>query len=160
MNAQKGFTLIELMIVVAIIGILAAIAIPAYQDYTVRTKWASNVADVEGLKSAIKNCLNDQATDGSKCATLTALKNYDFPGTTLPDPLYADGAPGAKVTLTGSPASAPGKNDGKVTVMFTGTSEVRSLVYEADCHVNTGGNFECTKTGNDTLDKYMKGDKR
>lgn len=54
------------MIVVAIIGILAAIAIPAYQDYTVRTKWASNVSDVEGVKTAIKNCLNDQANDGSE----------------------------------------------------------------------------------------------
>ncbi|EMK0758395.1 prepilin-type N-terminal cleavage/methylation domain-containing protein [Acinetobacter baumannii] len=155
MNAQKGFTLIELMIVVAIIGILAAIAIPAYQDYTVRTKWASNVADVEGLKSAIKNCLNDQATDGSKCATLAELQKYDFPGTALPTPTY-----GSIAAITGTAPSAPGKNDGKVTVKFTGTSEVRSLVYEADCQVNSGGNFECTKTNNDTLDKYMKGDKR
>ncbi|PPC05519.1 prepilin-type N-terminal cleavage/methylation domain-containing protein [Acinetobacter pittii] len=160
MNAQKGFTLIELMIVVAIIGILAAIAIPAYQDYTVRTKWASNVADVEGIKSAIKNCLNDQATDGTKCDTLTELQGYDFPGTALPTPNYASGA----VTITGTaPAAAAGTTPatpGKVNIAFTGTSEVKSLVFNADCSVNAGGNFECTKTSTDTLDKYMKGSKR
>ena len=154
-SMQKGFTLIELMIVVAIIGILAAIAIPAYQDYTVRTKWASNVADVEGIKTAIKSCLNDQATDGTKCATLTALQKYDFPGTALPTPSYATGA----VKLTGT-APAAGGNDGKVNLTFTGTSEVKSLVYNADCAVNTGGNFECTAVAGDTLDKYMKGTKR
>ncbi len=50
---QKGFTLIELMIVVAIIGILAAVAIPAYQDYTQRAQVAEGFTMVEGAKTAI-----------------------------------------------------------------------------------------------------------
>lgn len=50
---QKGFTLIELMIVIAIIGILAAIALPAYQDYTVRTRVTEGLALAESLKTAI-----------------------------------------------------------------------------------------------------------
>ena len=55
-KAQQGFTLIELMIVVAIIGILASIAIPAYQDYTVRTK----VSEIMGLASSGKVALFDE----------------------------------------------------------------------------------------------------
>jgi type IV pilus assembly protein PilA len=52
-KVQQGFTLIELMIVIAIIGILAAVALPAYQDYTTRAKISEVVLQVDGCKTAV-----------------------------------------------------------------------------------------------------------
>lgn len=59
---QKGFTLIELMIVVAIIGILAAVAIPAYSNYTKKAKFQEVVSATQAVKTAAAICINDLGT--------------------------------------------------------------------------------------------------
>ena len=62
MKKQQGFTLIELMIVVAIIGILAAIAIPAYQDYTIRAQVSEGLNLSGGAKTAVTEYFQDRGT--------------------------------------------------------------------------------------------------
>jgi len=62
MKKQQGFTLIELMIVVAIIGILAAIAIPAYQDYTIRAQVSEGLNLAGGAKAAVTEYFQDRGT--------------------------------------------------------------------------------------------------
>jgi type IV pilus assembly protein PilA len=70
---QKGFTLIELMIVIAIVGILAAVALPAYQNYTARAKFTEVVNSTAGVKGAVEECVarsyNASDTSIAACGT-------------------------------------------------------------------------------------------
>lgn len=104
----RGFSLIELMIVVAIVAVLSAVAVPQYQDYVTRARWTVNLTQLEPLKLAIAECLQNQGGDTTACDTAGKLGL-----TALPTPQHASGAitltatssSELKVAITGSPAA-------------------------------------------------------
>ncbi len=129
-KTQQGFTLIELMIVVAIIGILAAIAIPAYQDYTIRAK----VSELMGLASAAKTGLyEDYASNGAMPAdTASVVTDSDlvFEASDFVSAAAYAGGTGATASWTLTVTSL-GTGADSETMIFTYTASGTGL--KMDC---------------------------
>ncbi len=120
-NMQKGFTLIELMIVVAIIGILAAIALPAYQDYTVRAKVSEAVIAASSPKSLIGEAFQTDSFAGMVAAADTYnLKPAVEKATKYVADMTIDNTTGAiTVTMTNAPGSGLPADVLGTTIVYT-----------------------------------------
>jgi type IV pilus assembly protein PilA len=132
-RAQQGFTLIELMIVVAIIGILAAVAIPQYKDYTAKAKIGNALSAVDAIKTAIALCGQETGTLAG-CST-----NSGTPAFTATKEVasIAIDATTAAITMTLKPAADVGTDLGGKTITLTPTLGTSAVTWQTTTNVTS-----------------------
>ena len=125
MKKQSGFTLIELMIVVAIIAILAAIALPAYQQYTKQARFSDLQTAADGLKTNFSVCYAKEG-DASKCNTADLL------GITYP----------TSTNFTIASTAIDTATSGAVTITIKGDTNAVGKDCIVSAAINTNGNLD------------------
>jgi len=122
-SLQKGFTLIELMIVVAIIGILAAVAIPAYQDYTVKAK----VSEATSLSSPARTAIGVACSDGTLSSTITQQTGLGLSASTAYNGKYTSSVVAAGTSNTAGTVTI------KMKPIGSSVTSGQTIVYTAAC---------------------------
>ncbi|MDK4575419.1 pilin [Kingella kingae] len=141
---QKGFTLIELMIVIAIIGILAAIALPAYQDYTKRSRVSEGLSLAGGVKSAVTEYYASNNTWPANNAEAGVADKAQITGNAVTS---------VEVTAEGAGNGATGAGKGVITVTFNGkVDNGKTLIMKGEG--NAAGSVKWTCTDGDLATKY------